>query len=424
MRVLASTFLTASLLIGVLTEPMTKVDGQSGRQAPRPPAEPGKSEPVFVPDPNRDEYQILFGTIPEAEKLKDTLKTWERWEYPAAPFSADLSRIGAQGYRLVSFALWPRVAVLRRAEHQYEYVLLQISSRRNMFPNDPELALTYEPWARKGFRIADYIVINDWCDVSMWDVRSNEFSITSDCTYFSQMVLERRKDVTTSPHRYEIVSARPTFSKDKLESGLSEQLDSTKKLKLYPTHLLTKFQLLTQPAGDADFPAGEYEMEVVSEDVKKRVNALAQQGYRLLLRPIWFQAAVMHRKKGATEPASYIWIDEKKLEQELTTLQDQGAIYRMNNGCTWGTQMIFEQPSARENRRREYKVVAIELIQIKGTLKDKYHFEIATGSYDRVQEFKRLTKEGFEVRDFFACQFSDNKDKTSRVKLLLERVSN
>jgi hypothetical protein len=90
--------------------------------------------------------------------------------------------------------------------------------------------------------------------------------------------------------------------------------------------------------------------------MRKRTNALAQQGYRLFIRPLLLEAAVMHRQKGMTDPASYTWVIEKKIEQELARLQEQGAIYRMNYGCDTGFAdrwpMIFEQPSVRDGKPR------------------------------------------------------------------------
>jgi len=407
-----------ALLLLLLIAQVFGVAGQSGRKpampAPQSPEAPVNPETAFVPDPNRDEYQLIFSKIPEAEKVSHTLGSWERWEFHEASFSDDLTRVGMKGYRLVSIALSPRLAIMRRAEHQYEYAVVEIRSRRRMFPNDPKFGLTYASWARKGFRVADYFVLYDFCDGPHWVTSDGSDRYEPvDCMYESQMVLERQKNAET-PRNYEIVNGPLTFSKKKLVGGLAEELNNARETNLYPTHLLTKFQLLTQsPADTGNIAADEYEMEIVSGDVKKRVNALAQRGYRLILRPLGFDAAVMHRKKGATNPASYIWIGEKRLEQELPRLQEQGAIYRMNYGCTsvWGAgPMILEQPQVRDIKRREYKVLAIEFKEIDNFAKKR-------------EELNRLTKEGFEVRDFFACDMSDKKTRRSRVKILLERVS-
>jgi hypothetical protein len=402
-------------LLLLLTAQVFDVVAQSGRKLPsQTPADPVTAEAAFAPDPNRDEYQLIFTEFSEAEKKerRRPLGNWDRREYYAQTFSDDLSRVGMQGYRLVSIASRPRLAVMRRAEHQYEYAIIQIANRQRLFPNDPKFELTFAPWAQKGFRVADYFVFRDWCEMATDNPIDQPSDLRVDCTYFSQVVLERRRDAEKMPaQRHGIVHVQPTFSKDKLETGLAEELNNARNTNLYPTHMITKFQLLAQSPADTDNPTvGDFEIEIIGGDAKKKINELAQRGYRLLVRPLVFDAAVMHRKKGTTASASYVWIGEKQLEQQLPALQEQGAIYRMSYGCRtgWvgGTQMIFEQPTASDGLRRQYKVLAIEL---------KEGNNIA-------QELKRVAKEGFEVRDFFACHDGRKNKRPSSAKLLLERT--
>jgi hypothetical protein len=49
-------------------------------------------------------------------------------------------------------------------------------------------------------------------------------------------------------------------------------------------------------------------------------------------------------------------------------------------------------------------------------------FKLSSASINIAAELNRLTKEGFEVRDFFACDMSFKKTKPSRAGILLERV--
>jgi hypothetical protein len=401
------------------------VAGQSGRTPPPPPpATPAKAESAFVPDPNRDEYRLVFSKAYEAPRKGQKLALEQQWEHYTAGFVAELNRIGAQGYRVISIALSPLAAVVKRSDQQYEYEMLQVVNQKRFFDGNAQFGPRYAPWARKGFRVADYFVLYDWCWPGKWDENGNWEPL--DCTYHSQVLLERQKNAE-APRKYDIVSARLTFSKEKLESGLTEELNDARKTNLYPTHMLTKFQLLTQsPVSTEDFIGDEYEMEIVTGDVKKRVNELAQRGYRLILRPLGLQAAIMHRKNGTTTPASYIWVNEKKLEQELPGLQQQGAAYRMSDGCAAGSlfqpQMIFEQPSEIDGKHREYKTLAFELNELQNDATQRVEFELSPASIKAIAEFNRLTKDGFEVRDFFACDMSNKKTRPSRVKLLLERA--
>lgn len=248
--------------------------------------------------------------------------------------------------------------------------------------------------------------------------------VLPDCTYSSIVVLERRIGVRL-PHEYDIINGPLTFSTKKLEGELLEEINDVRTTNLYPTHMLTKSQLLRQsPSSIDDVALADYEIEIVAGDMKKRTNALAQQGYRLIIRPL-LDAAVMHRKKDVTDPSSYIWVREKNIEQELARLQEQGAIYRMNYGCTNGltdrTEMIFERPSIRDGKQREYKILTIELKPLRNEAKEDSEFELSSGSKNGIQEFRRLTEEGFAVRDFFGCHLSDKK-RPSQFRIFLERV--
>src|SRR5262245_53857556 len=195
--------------------------GQAGRkpvpQAPQTTAAPGQPASAFVPDANRDEYQLVFSKVPESEKVSRPLKPWDRREDYKASFSDDLTHVGMRGYRLVSIALSPRFAIMKRAERQYEYAVVEIQSRRPMFPNDPKFELTYAPWAQKGFRVADYFVLSSSCDDAHEFTGDDSYRFPQiDCTYEGEMVLERQPNAE-APRNYKIVNARPTYSSKKLE---------------------------------------------------------------------------------------------------------------------------------------------------------------------------------------------------------------
>lgn len=398
--------LVSALFFLLLMASGFSVAGQSGVKPPPLPT-PARTEPAFSADPNRDEYKLAFGKGYELKRERDREQQWEKY---TAGFIDELNRIGAQGYRVVSIASSPRLAVLKRTDQQYEYSIIQISNHKRIADGDAQFGPKYKEWAEKGFRVADYTVFYDWCWPGEWKENGNWEPV--DCTYRSEALLERQKNAE-APHGFEIVFAPLSLSREKIEIGLEERLSNLRKRKLYPTHMLTRFQLLTQsPLGAVDFIDDEYETEIVSSDVQKRINELAQRGYRLLLRPLSFQAAIMHRKKGTTAPASYVWVNEKKLERELPELQQRGLIYRMSYGCAVGTlsapHMIFEQPSERDGKQREYKSVGIDT-----------NLDVTAIT----AELNRLAKEGFAVRDFFACEMSDKKTSSSRARILLERVS-
>jgi hypothetical protein len=96
-------------------------------------------------------------------------------------------------------------------------------------------------------------------------------------------------------------------------------------------HRYYEWGTTSPPITDKDeFLPERTEVKVVTGyfKLKKKVNELARQGYRLAF--THFEIAMMYRHRDTTAPVSYIWLDSRKkksFEQELTRLQDRGAIY-------------------------------------------------------------------------------------------------
>jgi len=148
---------------------------------------------------------------------------------------------------------------------------------------------------------------------------------------------------------------------------------------------------------------------------------LARQGYRLAL--TYFLIAVMYRHPDNTAPVSYIWLDSRKkksFDQELASLQDGGAIYRMiyPNGDVFERTLIFEQPASDNSKRREYKVLKIELQETENFADQRVDIDLAPSSKEKIKTLNSLVKEGFAVRDLFV---SDT-DLAYKASVLLERA--
>lgn len=423
-----SNFLASIIVLFLLIALSHRAAGQAGRKIapPQPSEASAKLEPEFIPDPNRDEYQLVFAAGYDLNKLMKAKNIEDQWWNYKGSFIGRLNKAGAQGYRLITIALAPTVAIMRRDDRQYRYAILEITNRNHsvFFDAGAEFERQYAPLAKEGFTIADYFVIDDSCWGGGWNAVEGQLE-PLDCNYDSVVVLEQQKNLEV-PHAYEIVYQPRTFSKKKLEGGLTEQLNVALKRNLYPTHMLTKFEVLTQSVSWRDSLTDEYEMEIVGGDVKRRVNELAMLGYRLMIRPHpSFRAAIMHRKKGVTDPASYVWVSEKGLEHELPTLQEQGVIYRMNYGCHggWsGSQLIFEKPSGSDGTKRQYRILTIALTQVERDAESRVEFQLTPDSRNSMQTLNRLGKEGFAVRDFFGCDIGNQKNRVARAKVLLERV--
>ena len=155
--------------------------------------------------------------------------------------------------------------------------------------------------------------------------------------------------------------------------------------------------------------------------MKKKVNELARQGFRLAL--IHNQVAVMRRSRDTTAPVSYIWLDslkKKTFERDLARLQDSGAIYRMTYPDSEGAEyeLIFEQPSADDGKRREYKVLKVEFQETENFADQKMDIDLTPSSKETIKTLNSMVKEGFVVRDLFVSEYLE----TKKASILLERT--
>lgn len=76
-------------------------------------------------------------------------------------------------------------------------------------------------------------------------------------------------------------------------------------------------------------------------------------------------------------------------------------------------QLVFEQPAVTEGKRREYRVLKLELQETEDVAQKKIHFDLKPSSKETMEVLNKLANEGFVVRDLF---YSD------ALSLLLERA--
>jgi hypothetical protein len=207
------------------------------------------------------------------------------------------------------------------------------------------------------------------------------------------------------------------------DAPLTKQINESMAWGFNPILALSKCEVLLQRNTDkGEFLPEGIEVKVVTgRNVKKKVNELAGQGYRLAL--IHNQVAVMRRSHDTTAPVSYIWLDswkKKSLEPELARLQDSGAIYRMTYPDSAGGEyeLIFEQPSAGAGKRREYKVLKIEFQEMENLADQRMDIDLTPSSKETLKTLNSLVKEGFVVRDLFVSEFR----APERASVLLERT--
>lgn len=424
------TKLTICMIVSLsplLLTPFFGASAQSDRVAPKPaPAEspkPPEIKPKFVVDPDADKYKLVFPAgyednllykdLPRDRKeKKEREKQREkdadrRIKAYRASFIDQLNKSGEQGYRLI-FANTPLIGILRRDEVQYEYALIETESR--FFFTKDGFEEKCAPLAEQGFSVVSHIIINGFC-------LSSDSDTSDPCTYSDLFIMERVKGIK-APQPFRVIYQSPSWRARTRETGLTAQLNHNLALGLCPTHIFSGFEVLLQSAtSGCELSPDTSDIQVIVGNMEKRVNELAQQGYRLAL-PI-NGAAVMYRNKGMVAPTSYIllsWWKNKNFEQELAKLQELGATYQMRRRDQ--AKLIFEIPAVNDGRRHEYRLLEFELQDRENVEQKKLEIELAPSSRERLKTLSRLVKEGFEVRDLFDLSNAS----ASKIGVLLERL--
>ena len=427
--------ITASrLLLGIIVLASSHIIfAQSGRVIPPTPpvppvseVTPSKVKPAFVPNPNAEKYKLVFATDYQWKghytSAEEEAKTRAVNSY-RANWKERLNEAGTQGYRIISTA--NGIALARLGTMQYEYALLYTSS--GVFFSRRAFEAEYARRVKQGFSLVDHLFLSRSCEISPPTPHNELPEVRGDnCEYNDLFILERIKENEES-QKYRLAQHIPRWRELNGEATLTEQLNEDLARAFYPTHAFSKYEILTQPTAQQEPPAGErVELRVLTGDVSKKVNELAQQGYRLAISN--YEIAVMARRKGETSPASYIWLDatKKDFAKRLAQAQAQGAVYLTTYPDQHGEEknLIFEVPSVGNSARREYKILKFEIqTQQVNTAEEKVNKDFTPVSKETLKTLNQLTKEGFEARDLF---ISDKNiyDKTTtiyKVSALLER---
>ena len=370
----------------------------------------------FIAYPDADKYKIVFPLSyleklykdPPKNKKEEKEREKERYlwyrENPEEirnskinSFIEQLNKAGDQGYRLIALT-YPFIAMLRQGNVQYEYAGFEITSYTNTFYTRAGLREDFEKnyaqLAEQGFSVVDHVSLGSGC----YDPPGDIFDTS--CTYDDLFLLERAKGVVI-PRQYRIARHVSAWGFSGSGDKLTKQINDYRTFGFNPILAISEFEVLLQPVTDKPEFLPEPEVKVVSGfNLKKKVNEVAQQGYRLAsTRPY---IAVMYRNRDTTAPVSYIWLGnskKKNFEQELARLQESGAIYRMTNGDL--DELIFEQPATDVNKRREYKMLKVQFQETKNFAEEKINIDLAQSSKETIKTLDSLVKEGFAVRDLF-----------------------
>ncbi len=399
---------------------------QSGRVAPTPsPAETPAPEAVASPEPA--ETKPKFAADPAAPKYKLVFSPKYKWQYnvTAANDVIDLKKTeaarivglidqfneaGAEGYRVVS-VIDDNLALVKIDEVQYEYVGYETDSSGDGTRGFGGL---YSRLSKQGFRLVSVSHLYFGCEA----VDSENLLMGAVCSFKDFFLFERQKGAT-KPIEHKLLYPR---SYDKWEVEMTAEVKANLEKGFHPVSVLSKEELLLEQITNSDARAAALgsDVQVVKashsywgrDDLAKKVNLLAKQGYRLAL--INYQLAVMYRAKESTTPTSYVFLQvghrdwmlrrkPKEFEKELARLQQSGAVYSMTYPNVQGDEhrLVFEENASTNGKRREYRLLRFELV----TVDDKQAKETTTDMTPEAKtswaEFNRLVNEGFEARDLF-----------------------
>jgi hypothetical protein len=334
-------------------------------------------------------------------------------------FIEQLNRAGEHGYRLMSTIGGP-IGMLKFDEARYEYAWFETYSE--WFFAKTGFEEKYSEFSKQGFRLVDHLLLSYNCEPMFPGDRSLEIpDLGEKCISKDLFLLGREKGIN-KPTQHLLVSSVPSW-RGHPSVEMSTQNNEKLAEGFYPSTILSKFEILLEQREDNDDQASDkQEVQVVRSSlglrddaiVRKKVNKLAQQGYRLAL--VNSEIALMYRRSDAATPVSYVWLDAKKkdFEKQLVQLQARGAVYRMTYPNKQGAenQLIFEQSALDGGTRREYRVLKFDFQDIEDASQKKVHTDLTPASKETMKMLNSLAKEGFVVRDLFV---SDN------VSVLLER---
>jgi hypothetical protein len=393
----------------VVAMPLFSASAQSGRvQTPQPTPSPQVTSPdaksSFRVYGSAEKYRLVYPTNYDGILRKGKLSYADAetgWARPSIhnSFIEQLNKAGEQGYRLIAAIGDFPVAIVKQDETQYEYAWFETNSdsfKCSLEDNHAELA-------KRGFHVVGKFFIRRDC----WPTDNNE-PIIMRCLDRELFLLEREKG-GEKPVPFMVAESLPRWKTSKQRELLQTQIDEKLAEGFYPTHLLSKYEILLEKTAKAEeLLAGKTDVRVVAtslwhDDVEKKVNELAQQGYRLAL--VNKGIALMYRPAETATPVSYVWLDatKKEFENQLAKLQEQGAVYRMTYPNDNGTEnrLIFELKPVDDGTRREYRVLKLTFQNMENAAEKKVQTDLDPPSKESIKILNGLVKEGFAVRDLF-----------------------
>ena len=406
----------------VLTIPFLTTFAQSGKVIPASQSKPTPSPETAAPNQaetkpgvvigNTDTYELVFPTTPGVDNFVEQLNKAgiERYKLTSTVFTRQ--RKSTPPRDVYSFP----VAILKLDKVEHEYEWFRTSSASIVAIDGFELK--YWKLSQRGFHLVDQLLTKSSCD-------NGESIPDVDCEVNHLFLLERQRGVE-KPIKFILANSPPRPGlKMKMPAELTAQVKEKLVDGFYPTAVFSAWEVLLTDAENSDDMADNPDVQVVTSfDVRGRVNDLAKRGYRLVM--INKRAAVMYRHGPTATPLTYISLKvaDKRFDEQLSKLQESGAIYRMTYIGDSGIedQLMFEQGPVAEGQRHEYKVLNLEFQIVEDQALGQggqtgVRIDLTASSKETMKLLNSLAKEGFVVRDLFIPR-----EWMTKVCVLLERT--
>ncbi len=411
-----SIFLSCVLTIISLTD----IFAQSGRDAPKQTPTPQSVGQPAQNSARADEYKLVFSphilwvraSAGEAAYRQSVVANLDETV-------EQMNRAGAQGYRLVAAVRQKMVSLMRLDEGQYEYrhfVILNNFTRWRV-----DFNAQHEKLTRQGFRFVSFYSQDRTCEIFNPQVTAAE-----ECEFTNVFFYEREKGVR-QPNKQLLVTTNDSADKP-MDAELTELVNEKLSANIYPVGILSRSEMLLEQVADKDeLVSDKPEVQVIEgtgagDAVLKRINALAQHGFRVWLAKN--NLVVMYRRAAAAAPLRYEWLEAKKKNfgKELVKLALQGAQHRAfytSDKDAWKGWLLFEVPQVADSKRREYKVLQFDFDYTIKDAEGKTYVEFSAKDKETLGAMNKLVKEGYEARELFHSDCGE-----CITSVLLERESN
>jgi hypothetical protein len=323
-----------------------------------------------------------------------------------------MNRLGSLGYRMKFSATSDLpMSIVASDEGKFEYGWFETKS--NLFFAKNRLDQNLDAFAMKGFYLADHIFIGAACEAPY---PPDPVPIEK-CVYTDCFIVEKGPQVKKT--KQIIVSSAPGWKarpSEDLTTAINEKVSEG----YYPVRAISKFEIVLEKGVNSDDVIKEKpQFQVVRTglaggDIKKKVNELAGQGFRLLL--VDNGIAILYRNSGTlSAPASYTWVDARKknFEKEIAKLEQTGARYCVAYPNAQGVKdsLIFETIS-KSAIAKEFRILRFEFDFKEDQAANKVNVDLTAASKDVVKQMNALAKEGFVVQDLF---------QADKISVILER---